>query len=206
MPSLKHLIKDIEQVAKAQLAEVGFRKRKVTFTKDINSETIGVVGFQRSTYHHEQVVDIYPIIGMINRSVGKYTVEWSGIDNVKHSVAMIPEPLCYVLPENDYKSWEFEPGCDTGKIVEDIVGGIVRHGVLWMESLSSTEAFLTRQLKHPEPAPEYYRYTIPAAYYALGRKEEAREYVKKVIEETSNHWNKHQREWGEKYAEVMLRI
>lgn len=108
MPPLKPLIKEIGRAAKAQLAEIGFRKRKATFTKDINPDTIGVVGLNRATYPYNQLVQIYPIVGIINRPVGKLDAEWSGFDQVKMAVAMIAEPLCYLLPEKTYTVWPFQ--------------------------------------------------------------------------------------------------
>lgn len=207
MPSLKPLAKEVNQAVKRELRRSGFRYRQHAFIKQISPATVGEVLVQTKSYVEEQVVLLHTNVGVYNAPIQELVDEWSGQDTKYHMTPTALEPLYELSDRPGYFDWQFTPACNIEEIVSDLVYQVLLFGVPFMERLSTTDAMLDYLLVHGCVAPEHTRYAIPAAYWVLGRKEEARRYVKKVIDELANDTNdRYREETVQKYAEVMLKI
>lgn len=206
MTSIKSLAREITRAAGDSLSETGFYRKKTAFLKPVGDHTLGVVSLNSSTRAAEQVVELFPTVGVIDKNVLKYSAKWSGYDHERQVTPMVAEPLCYLLPSKTYMLWTFQSHSDIEETIGGFTDAVLRFGLPWMEEFRDTEVVLDRLQADPGGFPEEYHYTIPAALYALGRPREAHEYIRRVVEETSKTDDEHTRKWGKKYAQVMLRI
>lgn len=164
MPSLRPLIKEINQIAKARFAEIGFRKRKYAFAKDVNDVTVGLVPIGLTSYHHEQVVTSDCGIIVHNKEIERLASEWSGYDSLKMLIATVFEPLYELMQTPTYVSWRFTPECNVHEVFKNIFENVKQYGISYIERLSTTEAVLEYLLVHySKILPTTSRcYTIPS--------------------------------------------
>jgi len=207
MATLKSLINEIEQLCKKELATLGFYRKRGVFIKDIDSGNLGWLGLNRATYKAEGVVDVHPVVGIINTEVEQLASTWSGSNVVRDFSPTVTEPLYFLITGGKYISWRFFQNGNTAGIVHNLREAVSDYGLPVMEKLGDKSILLEWLLGRPGKLNEAYnRYRIPAVYVLLGEKEKAREYIRSVLEQLSEDPNPYQKQWSEKYAEVMLKI
>ncbi len=179
---------EVSNLASQELLNLGFKKRAgLTFTLDLNAETIGSIGLPTATYREgrEIVVVINPAIGVRHQPLEKLVAEIKGEKFHSYYPDTIATPIGYLLPKPPYRTWwNFAEGCNNAKTVKDMISKIKKYAIPFMESHSTFETMvplLIEERMHPSDLHIMER--IPAAYYLAGRKKMAEKIIKEELEE-----------------------
>lgn len=176
---------------KSELARLGFKKKKWLYLCDINEETIGRIGFNHHSYRGQGFAE-GPMVGVKNTKVQQVIRElvpdketWSTHEE-GWPAAIFTANIGYFMPTNKWEAWHFIDGVDIDEIIRDMIGSIKEYGIPAMERMSDRESLLNelkiRWFLNPDPG-----LITPALYLLLGRKAEAIEHTKKVID-AYNKW------------------
>jgi hypothetical protein len=175
---------------KAELAKLGFQKKKWHYLCDINEETIGRILFNHTSYTGQGFAEA-PIVGVKNTRIQKIILELLqdiGDYSAKKEgwpAAAFSANIGYFMPINKWTRWHFIEGVDVDEVIRDMIGSIKEYGMPAMKRMSDRESLLkeikVRRFLNPDPG-----LITPALYLLLGRKADAIEHTQKVIEAYKN--------------------
>jgi hypothetical protein len=179
-PSLRH----ISELIRTNLTSLGYRKRRGNiYTFDLTEETIGWVGLNTVTHRGGGLMEINPVIGVRNQHLEKTLADIEG----KKFDSYIPPTVCihlgYLMPQNQYLPWYYEPGADDVATAQQMAASIEEYGKPFMLANSTLEA-LIETMANPRYVYEHQvTYRMPVALYLLGRTDEAREFLQSHLRE-----------------------
>lgn len=171
---------------KAELARLGFKKKKWLYLCDINEETIGRIGFNHHSYRGQGFAE-GPMVGIKNTRIQQIMRElvpekenWSSHED-GWPAAVFTANIGYFMPANKWAEWHFKEDSDIDGVIINMIDSIKEYGIPAMKRMSDRESLLqelkVRWFMNPDPG-----LTTPALYLLLGRKAEAIEHTKKVID------------------------
>ena len=215
MTSSPSLSKTAKLACRAEVEAAGFSYHKGSFVMEIAKDFVGSVGLATAAYPAERKYLITPVVGATNLEVEKLVAGWWRVrQETQRSRYYLPTaltPLGYLMPENTYKSWYFSPDKEAASLAKDMVFCVEVYGLSWMRSLADPRALLHWLLEKQAGSPDFRKYAIPAVYCLLGETQNARDYVRQVVQEIENRgpdylWSGYVYGWAEEYKRVMLTI
>ncbi|MEP0827209.1 MAG: hypothetical protein HRF51_01695 [bacterium] len=210
MGSLIPLKKEVERCLRVELERIDFRRSKGSFLKTINDQTDGWLGLTPAILQQYGVVDIFPVVGVLNKPIWNLAQQWWGYEPPKGWIwPTASEPLYKLANAPESYSWQFDRIEKIPTLVKDLADRISHYGISWINRLSSAESLLEYILSHGAHGVEFTKYAIPAAYIVLNRREEARQYVQRALREIEEHegiWSGYTVGWEKRYREIMSNI
>jgi hypothetical protein len=160
------------------LAALGFRKRAgQILTIDIADDVLGWLGLNRATQGHTKGhFSINPVVGVRHGAVERVVAECRGEKFHEYIPATISTSLGYLLPEAQYRSWDFG-GETTDVVAADLANNVATYGLLFMRETASLsalcQAFEERRGLHEHQL----TYRRPVAWLLAGSRARARQIV-----------------------------
>jgi len=172
------LWKAVLQTCEPVLKAAGFvRRTEGIYTLPISTDFLGCLGFNSSMHWSDDMIGINPIVGIRSQALEKLVAEITGAKFHRYLPASASTSLGYVQPEREFRMWEFAldaPYPDPSSMLDAILGD----GARFMKQHASDEGLLALLLARMNPQPERRAERIPLLQLALGRPEEALEYVR----------------------------
>lgn len=179
MKHLREIIAAMSQEVKAELIELGFRKRTGdVFTRDIGGEMLGRIGFIRATYNNRGPLDVTPVIGIRDQEVERRIAELLDERFHHYSSATVSTPVGYLMPEQTYRLWRIASLAEVPRQVRDMVTAIENCGIPFMQANASHEALVAIMKRAPAYEPYFYR--LPVALWLIGRPRETAAEVARI--------------------------
>lgn len=194
------MFREVCRLAEEPLRAKGMRKHKQgIFTREINEDVNGVVGFNCAT---KGGLSINPIIGVRHEPLERLLAELKGCDFIPYNADTIAFPIGYLSKPKDYKRWYFEQGRDNAVTVANMLDEITTVGFGYMEANQTIEAMCERIAKDGHFMMNSDVYQLPVGYLMLGRFDEAervvREYLAKIAAHKRPTIEEHETAQGEK--------
>lgn len=197
----KYFIRDVEEACDTALVEIGFnRPRRGTRYLEITEDFLGWVGLNQG--RHGDFLRINPFVGIHCVPLMKLCDELEGKKYKKGSIATIAVHLGEICPDVD--QFIFRPGEHIQSEALRLSIEIGKRGVPWMTKHASYEAILPI-IEDNVPTLGGYPERVAAAYYLMGEKEKARNFVEEQRSKLKTEHNEYQ-PFFENFAEPFLRL
>jgi len=181
---LKQLAKDITRAVKEKLHAFGFRKRADSFfTKEWSEETLGWVGLTEIVVRYNSLLEVSPYIGVRNQPLEKVLADLTGQKFHTYNPPTMATQLGYLMPQMDYTSWEFEKHTNIASEVEVMVTAIIDYGQPFIDTHQTLHSLCEAMIDAGYGTCHPYAYRIPTAYFLLGEKKLAKDFLTTQLEE-----------------------
>jgi len=167
-----------------KLAEMGFRRqRKEVYFLDISKEACGQLWLNEVSYAGV-CITVFPIIGIRHEKIESEVVRFSGLSRKCFSSATIQKGLGYLMPEENYKNWEFSHETDISQVADDMCLAISTYGIPFISANVSLEQ-VCKKLEENYCLLPTMVFRLPVAYLLLGQLTKAERCLKKFVKEES---------------------
>lgn len=160
--------------------EHSYKKRKEKYYKQIDKYNYGIVQFSTALFRTENHVYVTPHIGLLNVQVENIMKRLVPYDNIKHMSPTIHIPLGYIMPDNQYKEWDFVNGVSIDVNIGDMFNSVEKYAPPYWNKMKDTTTLLNTYKNatgiHSFDRGKY----LPVLYLLVGNKQEGL----KVIEDT----------------------
>jgi hypothetical protein len=181
----KKLLAEIVAIAESKLKLLGFRKTKSIYVCPLTEDASGLLGLNTATHRGDGRVGINPVVGVRHERIQKMFEELSRESGLSATISI---SLGYLMPENKYLEWLFEPPpFDYRSECEKMVQAVELYGIPFMKLKTKLEDLLQdlEQLRFTVIENAVYR--VPIAYLLSGKTEMAEATVKKQLAELETH-------------------
>lgn len=175
--------REIEKELTEYVKKNGYKKKKGSFYKEINSNMYGILFFSFCSSGLPDSTNIYVHIGVIKCDIQKYVYELTGRNNLSEMRFEIGTEIGYLTPKNEFKEWTLSYTEPNEKIYSDILKTIEKYAPAYWSELSNEEGYFNAVFNRTHGVLTYTqdRY-LPILYYMRREKEKGLQYIEKVIE------------------------
>jgi hypothetical protein len=161
------------------LAELGFKNHGGgIFTRALNEETLGWIGFGTALRKTGGNLWIYATIGVRNQRLHKTLASIRGDRYHRYAPPTTSVHIGYLMPGKQFTYWPITEREDVAPAVQRLARAIREYGEPFMEA-NATLGQLTATLEHGQyDLAEQLAYRLPIAYLLLGRYGEAEDHVR----------------------------
>lgn len=201
LKGVKKRLKEIQAGVLKNLAEYGFYNNTGFIIRQIDKDTIFVVGLNHAVYAADDAITINPVMSISNIRVRKLLeilMEW---EHRNFPSSVVSRPLGYLMPESNYKDWEFSISADSIEDpLNDMIYNIINYGIPWMEKQTDWRILLEVSKKYGLIG--YTDYIPPVILLEYGEKQKAVEYGEMIIKEKLEKKRTSTLKFGEKEINV----
>ena len=177
----KQMIVEITEIVQRLLRQSGLEKRTAQiFTRKLPGETLGWVGLNRAINRGDGKLEVNPVIGLRHQRLESLVAELIGLKDHPYIPPTISTPIGYLMPENSYVSWLFEPGENHSREAQRMVQSITTYGYPFM-SANNTLASLIDKMLAGFGHPHQLKFRIPAAYLLVSETQMAEDCVNQEL-------------------------
>ncbi len=180
--------------------KIGYKKKKYFFTKTKDDNITDALLFGLSLYRKPNHTYVDITVGVAHKNVELLYTKLTNKDkNIFNTT--ISSQIGYLMPERNYKDWEFSKGKDNTKVFDDILMAIQTYAFPYQEKMANFEN-LFEAYKKREPGILHIhrdRY-LPILYYLKGEKQKGLDFIKEAIERQKKPIDKKEMEIFKKLA------
>ncbi len=178
---LRERKKQFHELIRRHLAEFGFRKSGEAYILRLTPDATGILraGGVGRRGSDGTTLEIFSKVAIRHERLEEVLVELGKRANSKTNADMSVH-IGYLMPENTYTPWLFEPGVDMTEGALDFVDSVERYAIPYMRAHASLEA--VEQEMRSKPKDPDYRYFYPAVLHLLGRYDEALKVLAECIQ------------------------
>lgn len=174
--------KDIQKGLVEVCQDMGFGKTKYYFVKNKDGEVIDTLHFGMVTQSLRGHIIVNVTVGASHRKVEELYAKLTGNKNLILKTT-IGSQLGYLMPENDFKEWDFIEGQDNSNVFNNLSYCIKTYGFPYQETMSDFNN-LFKAFEKREPGILHFtrdRY-LPILYYLKGEKQKGLQFIEEAIE------------------------
>jgi len=175
----REFIKIVEKELAEMAKELGFKKKKTFFVRQVNEYLSYILVFSIATQQIKGHVLVCPQIGVcykeINNMIEKMT-EYSYFSTIQLA-------LGYVMPVENWFDFDFVEGQDNSHALEALKANIITYGYPFVSKLSTLEGLLAYYEIDQRDDNGFKYEHLPIIYYMLGDKAKAMKIIEDKIAE-----------------------
>lgn len=175
---------DIDNQLIANLIALGFKKKRHYFVKNINKNVFSTISFNTSVCTLKGHTLINPFVGVGYIDVNQLYLT---LCDVKNCVCpTIWQGLGYLMPDNNYKEWDFINEGNNDDVLSDMFSAILLYGEQYWKRLSDfDELFKAVYIRETGLINDRRERLLPVLYYMKGEKQKGVEFIEKTIKRSS---------------------
>ena len=175
---------NIDNLLKSYLSNFGFKQKGYDFVKPISDNIIHTIGFGKSVYAVKGHTLINPFIGVGYRDINKL---YADLCDVKFcECPTLWQGLGYLMPENDYKEWDFINDGNNDEVLSDMFTNLFHYGEqYWIRLSDFDELFNAVYIREKGLLNDRRERLLPILYYMKGEKEKGIKFIQETIERRS---------------------
>lgn len=174
--------KDIQKGLAEISHSLEFKKTKYCFFKTISYDVIATLHFGMVTQSLKGHIIVNVTVGVSHRKVEELYAKLTGNKNLILKTT-IGSQLGYLMPENDFKEWDFVEGQDNSNVFNNLSYCIKTYGFPYQEKMKDFnnlfKAFEKREPGILHIARDRY---LPILYYLKGEKQKGLQFIEEAIE------------------------
>ncbi len=167
---------------KAKFASLGFKKKRYDFFRPINDNVSATIGYTSATHGTKGHTLVNPVIGIAYEDVNLLYDQLCGY---KHNATpTLWMPIGYLMPEGDYKEWNFIDGVDNADVLNDMLSAIKKYGGLYWDKMCEFGSLFDAVYDRTTGLMNDRRNRLlPILYYMRGEKEKGQQAIDSAIKE-----------------------
>lgn len=172
----------LNTLIKTKLCELGFKKKKYDFFRPINDNVYATIGYTTATHRMKAHTLINPIIGIAYEDVNRLYDQMCGY---QHNIApTLWMPIGYLMPEVNFKEWDFIDSVDNEDILTDMLSAIQKYGEPYWDKMSYFDNLFDAVFVRTTGLFNGKRNRLlPILYYMRGEKEKGQQVIDDAIKE-----------------------
>lgn len=185
MPNTKATFKNsILVIIQERLASISFYKKETGFSRELGKDTSGYVGLPVSSNLPKSRIGISPVVGITFRPIEDLLKMLSGSSLFLGGVTLT-EALGYLTPEKRFLQWVFDPALPdlVAPEIAKIIRAVEEYGLPFMEEHITLNSIIAELEAKRFTVNDLRRYRLPAAYFLVGRREDALKFVEGELRE-----------------------
>jgi hypothetical protein len=196
---LNQILKIIEAALQDALKEYKFKKMGGTLIWPIHDKMFGALNLGKYAIKRMETLTFNPHLGVRDELVENLILKLLGSDKkypYKPTLSTNLSNIMGINRQGDWlrlessplliNSWFFRSSMDEEKVKEhtkNFINDIITYGIPWVQILANRQEMLKILLLKQPPYSQFNRFTLPALYLVLGRKDDAIDYASKQLEE-----------------------
>lgn len=180
----KELTKQVSKMCKG----LGFRKTKGAYFIPISDDIWGSLMFGMYCKYGHVLVDV--VVGIrvekVEQLILDLTETRGGYNDKKFHKSTISSQIGYLMPEKDYKDWDFYAGNDNSILMEDLRITIQTYAFQYYKKYNTFNSIYNLFLMGKGINISYREEYLPAFFYVNGEKEKGIQFIKETIEKYKN--------------------
>ncbi len=160
--------------------KVGFKKNQYLFIKPYAENVIAVLHFGIYTHQKPGHIFVDVSVGVSYKNVEELFCKLCGINNPVFDYTILSQ-IGYVMPENDYKAWDYVEGADNSGVFEDLFRHIKTYGFDYFESMKDFNILFQAFENRGSVVNVSRDRRLPILYYLKGEKEKGLKFIEETI-------------------------
>lgn len=177
----KELLDDILNDTRTALRSLGFTYAQNAFKYPLRQDVSGWLGLGTTANEGPHRIGIYPTVGVVHELIERLVREFCD-DQESTARPTLSINLGYLMPENTFMTWIFEPRpFDTANEIKRMVQAVEVYAIPLMKSQASLGRIIENLENHSYTDRGSATYRLPAAYLLAGEIDRAVSYTKEYL-------------------------
>jgi hypothetical protein len=197
----KQLKKEIEKAIDEHIKKMGFKKKKFMYYKQIKHNVFVTLYFSFLTKYSDGNIEVDVTVGVLNKTIEELKYKLTGLNNLDLMLPTISTQIGYLMPEKNYKKWNFIENMDNTIVLNDLFNSIQTYGYPYFEQYLDIKQIFdliekggTGVLNHNRDR------CLPILYYLKGEKQKGIEFIETAIERQNTPVSDEERAFLQKLA------
>lgn len=184
--------KEIEKGLALMCEKIGFKRNKYSFIKKIDDEVYATLSFGFVSYQLKGHIYVDVSVGVSHTKLNDLHSRLSGYSNNNRLISpTLHQQIGYLMPEDEYKEWDFVENMDNSKVYEDLLQCIQTYGFPYQQKLKQFDNIFEAYEKRFSGVLNIHRDKyLPIFYYLKGEKEKGLKVIEEAIERESKPLSK----------------
>ena len=193
--------KEIEKALDERIKKMGFKKKKFNYFKQINDNVFYTLSFSFLTKYSDGNIGVDVIVGVLNKTIEDLKFKLTGLNNFDLMLPTISTQIGYLMPDKNYKKWNFVEKKDNSDILNDLLNSIQIYGNEYFEKYMDINQIFNLIEKGGTGVLNHNRdRCLPILYYLKGEKQKGLEFIETAIERQSTPVSDEERTFLQKLA------